>query len=196
MKPIVNADSLKRRLFHLTNRFPLLMLIVSFILLFCFYTIRSLSADAGQSIVNSELLAKSFFQATIVTVVVYFYKSKIMGGTLSTLPSDFTQGNVVGYLPCIYGAWPHQYQTGLLLFEDGMVRFYAKKATGFTMTKEFCNVSDVRFGTSGLQLNPFTPLLFGQAETLQLVTPSHIETLIFPFPQESAQEITEFLKTL
>lgn len=196
MKPIINEDLLKRRLFHLTNRFPLVLLLVSLVLLYCYYDLKAISADATVAVFNSEVFAKAFFQATIVTVVVYFYKSKIMGGTLSTSPSDFTQGNVVGYLPCIYGAWPHLYQSGLLLLEDGYVRFYAKKAGGFKMTKEFCKISEVKFGASGLQLNPFTPILFGQTDTLHLVTPTHIETLIFPFPKESAQEITEFISKL
>lgn len=196
MKLMLNQDQFKRRIFHLTNSFPIELLTSAFVLIYCYHRLRSYDSGAAMGLLDPTLLANSFFQATVAAVVIYFYKSKILASNLATSPSDITQGDVRGYLPCIYGVWPHQYQSGILLVEDGMLRFYAKKATGFAMTKEFCKAKEAKFDSSGIEFNPFTPVFFGQVKTLHLVTPKGIEHIIFPSPKETAEELNGFIKSL
>lgn len=193
---MINPDNLKRRLFKLTNRFPVELLATAFLLIYCYHDLNALSKGASNGIFNFPLFANAFFQSTVVTVLVYFYKSKFLAGTLNTQPSDFTKGAVQGFFPCIYGTWPHQYQSGFLILEDDMLRFYAKKVTGFAMTKEFCKRDDINLSTTIQRINPFTPVFFGQMKIIQLTTTNGMERFIFPQADECVVEIEEFLRSL
>jgi len=196
MKLMINPENFKHRLFKLTNRFPVELLVTAFLLIYSYHDLNALSNGTSTGLFNFPLFANAFFQSTVVTVLVYFYKSKFLAGTLKTQPSDFTTGAIQGFLPCIYGTWPHQYQTGFLLLEDDMLRFYAKKVTGFTMTKEFCKREDINLSTSIQRLNPFTPVFFGQLKVIQLTTAQGTERFIFPDADACVAEMEEFLGTV
>jgi len=179
----------------LTNSFPLILLIGSVLIVFLYHSIGLILQQDKGSLFGSEMLSNSFFQGTVIAAVVYFIKSKVIGAVVKVKPTDFTTGDVQGYLPCVVGTTYYKLQVGNLIVEDNQLHLYVKKIDGFVLDSRWDDLSKVKVSIVHEKYNLIMLLIFGFRDSIQITDGTKIIKIIFPQPILTVEEIKVFIKS-
>ncbi len=195
MEPLIKRDDYIKRVNKLANAFPLLLLVGSVCIVFLYHSINLMLQQNLDNLFGIEQLSNSFFQGTVITVVIYFIKSRVIGAVVRVKPTDFASGEVQGYLPCVVGTLFYKHQVGNLIVEDHQLHLYIKKVDGFMLDSKWDDLSKVKVTTVKETYNIMMLLVFGVRESIQISDGRKTVNIIFPQPTITVKEINEFIKS-
>ncbi|MDA3899407.1 MAG: hypothetical protein PF637_02690 [Spirochaetes bacterium] len=197
MKLLLNENNYGRRYRMFLYQFPLLLIVVSILIAFGYHSLGVVHANGDlTTILGADLLTTSFFQGSITAVILYFGKSRAMERIFKQNPSDFSEEEVLGFMPCVYGVWPYQYHGGFLTVEGTALRLYLKKVGGFVMAHEWKNCSMVKFEAVREPMNPFLPLIFNITKSIRISDGQKSKKILFSEPEETVIELNRFVKSI
>lgn len=196
MEPLIKRDEYLKRVNKLVNSFPLYLLLGSVLIVVLYHSIGYMLAGDRESLFGVSMLSESFFQGTVITVVIYFFKSKKLGGVVKTKPTDFTQGEVQGYLPVVVGKKIRGgIQAGYLIIENNQLHLHMKKIDGFVIEKRWDDLSKVKCNIVHESKNIYLLMVFGFRDTIEISDGVNTEQIIFPYAKTSIEEIKASIKS-
>lgn len=195
MEPLINREEYLKRVNKLVNSFPVALLIGSLLVVVLYHTIGIKFFDEPGVLFSFNMLSESFFQGTVITVVIYFFKSRALGGVVQTKPTDFTDKEVQGYLPVVAGTNIYKQKAGYLLVEDYELALHLKMPGGYVKRDTWSDLSKVEVSVVKESTNIIMLLLYGFMETIQISDGETSVKVVFPKAEISANEIRESIKS-
>lgn len=195
MEPLINRDEYIKKVNKLTNSFPINLLIGSLIIVVLYHSIGiTFFAEPGE-LFSFNMLSESFFQGTVITVVIYLFKSRALGGVVRTKPTDFTTKEVQGYLPVVAGTNIYKQKAGYLLVEDHELTLHLKMAGGYVCRETWSDLSKVEISVVKETYNMVMLFVFGFRESIQITDGVTTVKVLFPDATVYAKEIQESINS-
>lgn len=195
MEPLIKRDEYLKRVNKLVNSFPIFLLLGSVFIVVLYHSIGLMLQGDRESLFGIPMLSESFFQGTVITVVIYFFKSKKLGAVVKTKPTDFTYGEVQGYLPCVVGTKVRGALGGYLIVENNELNLHVKKMDGFVIEKRWKDLSKVTCTTVHESKNILMLLVYGFRDSIQITDGITTIKIIFPYAKISVEEINASIKS-
>lgn len=195
MEPLIKREEYLTRVNKLAHKFPIQLLIVSILTVLFYHSIQVIIQHDRESLLGFDMLAESFFQGTVITVVIYYFKSKIISGVIKTKPTDFTTNEVQGYLPVVVGTNLRKQLVGYLLVENNELTLHVKKPTGYVLEHKWIELSKVKFTVVHERYNIIMLLIYGFRESIQVSDGKTTIKVIFPKAFISVSEINESIQS-
>jgi len=195
MEPLIKRDEYLKKVNKLTNSFPIQLLIGSLIIVVLYHSIGIGFFGEPGELFGFNMLAESFFQGTVITVVVYFFKSRAIGGVVRTKPTDFTTKEVQGYLPVVAGTNIYKQKAGYLLVEDHELTLHLKMAGGYVCRNTWSDLSKVEVSVVKETYNIVMLFVFGFRESIQISDGETSVKVLFPEASVYAEEIKESINS-
>lgn len=195
MEPLIKREEYLKRVNKLVHAFPIILLIGSVFIVIIYHSISLILKQDHENLFGFAMLSESFFQGTVITVVVYFFKSRIIGGVIRTKPTDFAYGKIQGYLPVVVGTNLRKQKIGYLLVENNELVLYVKKPDGYALETKWSDLSKVKFSVEHESYNVFMLLVYGFRESILVSDGKNTLKVVFPKADISVSEINESIQS-
>lgn len=195
MEPLIKRDEYLKRVNKLVHAFPIVLLVGSVIAVILFHSIEILISQDTQGLFGFNMLAESFFQGTVITVVIYLFKSNIIGKVIKTKPTDFAYGEVKAYLPVVVGTKLRKQKVGYLLVENNELALYLKKTDGYALEHKWTDLSKVTFSVHSETYNIIMLLIYGFRTCIHVSDGDKTIKIVFPKAEISVGEINEAIQS-
>lgn len=195
MEPLIKREEYLVRVNKLVHAFPIILLIASVILTLIYNSLVLTIEGDLESLFSFGMLAESFFQGTVITVVIYVFKSKIIGNVVQTKPSDFAYGDIQGYLPVVARTNLRKQKVGYLLVEESELKLYLKMANGYALEETWSDLSKVKCSVQHETYNILMLLIYGFRESIEVTDGDKTIKVIFPKAEICVSEMNDSIQS-